>query len=1291
MEGIALPALVVSPHPLLPQAAREIHYAPFAEGETVEDYLRKIGFRPGARDWLLAVDGCPVPRAYWSRIRPKPGTLVTLRALVHGGGDDGGKNPLATVASLAVMVFAPELGLGLASGLMGGEVAATTFLWGSSITGAMIGSAAISIGANLLIGSMVSPPPPNISKANGIGVEAAVSPTYALTGGQNRARPFEPLPLLMGKHRIFPDLGAKPFTEFIGDEQYLYVTLNFGLSRMDLTSWNVGDTPVANYRGVKFYMAGDDGKVADFPSNVDTITGGTLTQAVSWLTRTGSVDTTMLGIDLQGMLYSADENGLKSASATIEAQYRAVGAGTWLAFFPTATLYHTSYWSKGYYTVNGAGATVWIQVGYSTAVAGDHTEGASAGTLYDAPYVAAPIALIWHWRPYAEILNPDGKTLREPAPRREYDTGAVSITHISETRKPIRSSYKRHVEPGQYEVRVRKTSADVTGPADVCEFTWSALKSYQTDTADYTGQRRVGVRILASGQLNGTLDQLNAVGEGYAAVWDSAHAQWGIEKTRNPAWWYLFFARGKKHPTTGQTMFGCGFDDARIDVEGIKAWATFCDAKGLTFDGVFDQGKSRIAVLDAIALCGRGSPSWGTGKIGVVWEDSSAPTVAVFGMGNILSGSYEVEYAADKLADEVILVYRNAAKNFAQDSVRVTVPGYPPGYLPTRPQQVELFGCTEEIMAGKAANLLAASQRYHRRRITWQTDAEGLVAQRGDVVAVSHDLSQWGYSGRLVAASATQLTFDRAVSYSSGTPYVLIRKPNGTTETRAVQAFAGEAETVTLASPLSFDPGADPDFPVFDYTYLFDPTATPGHKVRIVGVPKIGAGGKTLQFVAMDEVAAYHAAESGTYIAPTAVVTQPLPKISGLMATDEWTLVGNSYANKIILTWTVEGAFAKASVMYGINGEPQTLAGTTEAMRFEFMAPDRGTVDVTVALLDGLGRMDAVDGVATLNIAIGAKNWPISSVLFLTVQDAEGMALCRWPQVADPDFAGCELRFNPPGNENWDDGTTITKTTRGTQVTTAIVPPGTWTFMIKAHDAIGNVSEFAATATATIHNPNTVIFQRDEPLVWELGTPTHAVIHQPTRSLVAQSQGTAQANGWATFDVAVPNPYTDAGYESPEIDLGSDGRARVYAVLLSHLAPQAAGVADPETYCDTRTEAGAYAGFQPWDMGFAACRRIKFKFLFDSADGVAIVTAFTPTVDVKPRTETAVAAIDAAGTAVVFANRYFLPPVVTVGPADGAAGGAAASAVTATGFQGNRYNSSGTGIAGTLSYAATGV
>ena len=52
------------------------------------------------------------------------------------------------------------------------------------------------------------------------------------------------------------------------------------------------------------------------------------------------------------------------------------------------------------------------------------------------------------------------------------------------------------------------------------DVTWVALRSYQPDSASYTGQTRLAMRVCASGQLSATLDRVSATAAQKVPTWN---------------------------------------------------------------------------------------------------------------------------------------------------------------------------------------------------------------------------------------------------------------------------------------------------------------------------------------------------------------------------------------------------------------------------------------------------------------------------------------------------------------------------------------------------------------------------------------------------------------------------------------------------------------------------------------------------------------------------------------------------------------------------------------------------
>ncbi len=364
----------------------------------------------------------------------------------------------------------------------------------------------------------------------------------------------------------------------------------------------------------------------------------------------------------------------------------------------------------------------------------------------------------------------------------------------------------------------------------------------------------------------------------------------------------------------------------------------------------------------------------------------------------------------------------------------------------------------------------------------------------------------------------------------------------------------------------------------------------------------------------------------------------------------------------------------------------------TEAFVFE--VEDGASYDVRARAINALGvKSDDADpwaATVTGHVVAGKSAPPADVTGFSAAQNGAAMNF-RWAQVADLDLAGYEIRLTPVGGTAWADATPLTEVTRGTAITNAQVPPGDWTFFIKARDTSGNESVNAATADAAMEAADfDVILQTEQAPRWP-GTLTNMVKHY-TGVLVPDSQNLASADGFETFDQFVVNPVPSAIYEAPQFDIDFDDTVRVWGDITSALGPgETVGVADPRLEIDYRLGAGAFDGFEPWNIGNVEARFLKLRLNLDTSKGVAKVTGFKPTVDLLERTEGASGvAVGAGGSAITFARRFHTTPRVAV-TADGTTALIATKeAVSVTGFTAHVFNTGGSDVGGTVDWQSTG-
>lgn len=354
--------------------------------------------------------------------------------------------------------------------------------------------------------------------------------------------------------------------------------------------------------------------------------------------------------------------------------------------------------------------------------------------------------------------------------------------------------------------------------------------------------------------------------------------------------------------------------------------------------------------------------------------------------------------------------------------------------------------------------------------------------------------------------------------------------------------------------------------------------------------------------------------------------------------------------------------------------------------------------DVRIASVNSLG-VESTTKLEGLNHTVVGKTEPPANVTnFLAAQNGDVMNF-QWTQVADLDLQGYEIRFGPrTASPTYADATPLTKVTRGTAITSALVPPGDWTFFIKAVDTSGNESTTADTSDAEFINTFDIILEDQQAPGWvNLGNGTGiGFVNHYTGVLMPESTLTAADaidtfgdNYWTEYAVS---PVATAVYEAAEQDIDFDDSTRIFAEVLSALGPgETVGNANPQHEIDHRLDAGAYDGFEPWSVGSIKFRFVKQRIVLTTADGKVKITGFNPTIDLKKRTEEDTnVTIGPSGTAITFAQQFHSTPLVKVFIDSASALIPTRTGVTTTGFTAHVFDTSGTEVGGSVDWEATG-
>jgi hypothetical protein len=518
----------------VPFSTAKTHFR-FPEGLTVGEMIFIIQPDEVLRTYgHVFLDDEYVPVEMWASVYPKSGQLVTIRLLLGKGG--GGKNPLSTILSIAILAVSAPISAGIL-GALGVAAGSTTGL----IAGALIKGAISAVG-NLLVSAIAPPSKPKLNSLSGAGSSPSESPTMYIEGARNQVLKWGVVPVVLGTHRMVPPQCALPYTETSNNEQYVRQLFCLGYGQeLVIAEEKIGETNISNFDGYEKQTILNGNSTAALNLYANTVfqedLSIQLTYAGGFQTRTSQDNANELIIDLTwptGLSVINDNGKRKTLESQITYRYGVAGSGSW-----------------------------------TTVV-----ENISASTQ---------------------------TSLRKQ----------IRITGLNGTTA--------------YDVEFKKSNVDIDSDRYFEDVYWTALRTVTYENpVRMNGLNLVALRMKATDQLNGPVDQYNLIVSNKIPDYDSAASPpaWSSAITSNPASIFRYVLQGLPNAR--------GLADSRIDLETIEYWHGVCVASGFEFNTIVDYETTVREVLLDVCAAGRASPTIVDGKWSVVIDEEKTIPVQHF-------------------------------------------------------------------------------------------------------------------------------------------------------------------------------------------------------------------------------------------------------------------------------------------------------------------------------------------------------------------------------------------------------------------------------------------------------------------------------------------------------------------------------------------------------------------------------------------------------------------------------------------------------------------------------------
>lgn len=1098
---------------------REVTSVAYLPGQTLLD-IRNAQF-PQDVSVIVSVNGSIIPSEELATLCPKHGDYIVFVPEVRGGGDGGGKAILGVIAMVALAIVAPYAAV--AVGQVLSDIGLTA-LAGSAFFMTTVVPAAIMMVGGLLVGALMPTPKPHVPTMDKVDFDT--SQTYSWSP-QTTQQQGTVIPKFYGTNKLYGNIIAA-YSESINDKIYINVLINLGIGPYKrLYGFQLNDQPIENFQGVEVHTRlghvnqtpipnFNDTKI-DYPVSVKVVNGAPYTYATIGNNFNGlEVDITFP----QGLYYANDKGGLDSYSVNFKVEIRKQGTTSWRAITSQViTTQYTVYsgkWSAGAWLWDEYQGQYWWEYQAGTTDKYAHYNGEEV-------YIGDPYYTYAYWR-WIET-----STVKTASSTVDYMT--VSGAKSSLIKRTVRVD---NLDAGAYEVRITNLSADQTSTRYGDDMYLTSVREILYDDFEYPRHVLVGIKALASEQLSGSL-RFSCMAEcSYVRVWNGA--TWSWEASDNHAWVAWDILTQPVVDNNFNIVRYDGIDPSRLDLAKFKEWADYCNTlvpngkggteKLMTFNGGFDAETTVWEAALQVCQAGR-AMILPTGRNYTVVVNKPSTPVQMFTVGNINLDSFEEIFLPmeDRAAD-IEIDYVNADDDYKRDKLSVVNPA-----IETKINKVslQLIGCTRASEAWRHGMFRLNNNQYILRMAKLEVDTEAIGCTHGDVINVQHDIPQWGYGGRLVAATTNSVTLDREVTIEAGKTYSVMvsysnpsevtdggnnyicklshiadanNKPTGvngatywqlggsegtpwvgdtnyvagdTTAERTVTNAPGTYTVLNLSSSFSIVPK---QYDIYSFGEL-NKVVKP---FRVMDIQPTQELKHTLWLIEYN--ASIYNSDTAQPVVPTPNYSSlnVLPSVTNIVL-DELYIKGQDGALSDVIdvyfTKPNSDFYKKAEIWYN-NGSVWMYAGEslTGSHRISNVEINK-TYQVAVVTVNTLGHKQQIQNAPKASIDTLGKDAPPSNVTNFTARQNGQYVEFHWDHIPDADLWGYEIRQGT----NWESARVIKDGIQENSFTCQAELNGTYRYLIKAIDNSEIYSNTAASADITLVGINeniNVILSQDE-------------------------------------------------------------------------------------------------------------------------------------------------------------------------------------------------------------------
>ncbi len=650
--------------------------------------------------------------------------------------------------------------------------------------------------------------------------------------------------------------------------------------------------------------------------------------------------------------------------------------------------------------------------------------------------------------------------------------GILRIT--SDSRSPIYGSVK--FSPRQiasYKIRVTRTSTTSLYSTQVADTLSLATIVTRTDTAPIVTDKRhtfMEVRIKATGQLNGSIQNLSAICASVLDVYDGT--TWTKQVTNNPAWIFADLLTGEvsKKPVA----------KTRLDTASLLEWAERCDEiptssaiytfleKRFTCNFVLDFKTTLQQILQQVAGAAQASLNIVDGKYGVLIDKNRTIPVQIFTPRN--SSGFSSTRVYTEKPDGLRVSYIDPYSNWQTNVLTVFDDGKTEENSEVF-QDISSFGITQVEQAWRFGRYFLAQNKLRQEVITLRVDFENLVCTRGDFVQITQDVMRvGGTAARVRSVDGNEIIIDEGIETGVDDYGFVFRGSDGNIRTgtlTVVNSTTFELDGIYIPLPGDLIVIGVVDEIVFDC--IVKSIQPQDNLSAILTLVEKAEALYTIEEV--DEIPGYSPKISGT-TDPDFGVPAEVPDL--LVVANSYNIKQSGYEYYIDLDWENPlGAATEIFEVYVDFGTGYDLVTSTKASDYRYIV-DEDNLDILhsfkILAVSATGKKLGLGEVTAVTATPLTKTARPSDVTTFNSDITGEVLQLFWTRVPDLDIKEYVIRYSPSVSGAWENSTGLMRV--GGTTSLIATQARTGSYFIKAVDFNNNESTEAGTIITTIPSLN---------------------------------------------------------------------------------------------------------------------------------------------------------------------------------------------------------------------------